>query len=128
MRIGEVDNLRVFIFFIVIFSNNALASDVSPDRIKEIAVRNLPAKPIHFVGLCDAADNLEWCKGYYSALIISLMNQGVKLCLPSNEVNRYIFDGTWSITKAWLYKQPKNEEVTFFEAVGTSLSEDANCE
>jgi hypothetical protein len=107
--------------------NLAIAKEIPIERTKEVATRNLEIQPRYLIELCDDKSSDEWCNGFFSATIISFEVQGLEVCLPRNEVNRYIFDGAWTITKAWLYRQAPESKVSFYEAIKSSLTERSNC-
>ncbi|MDX1490753.1 MAG: hypothetical protein R3332_05665 [Pseudohongiellaceae bacterium] len=103
------------------------AQEPTLEGIKEIATRNLEIEARYFVNLCDNAENKDWCEGYFAAVTTTLKRQNKTLCLPNNEVGRFYFDGVWSITKSWLYRQNKTDKVIFYNAIQQALTEDQTC-
>lgn len=119
---------RVFTLVVLVNAIGfAHSSDLLDEKIRLIATQNLPATPSELILFCDGPENIEWCKGYYTAISISLLEQGNKICLPVGENNRYLFDGAWTLTKAWLYKQEKNAKFTFYQSIKESLLNEAKC-
>jgi hypothetical protein len=94
---------------------------------RERALRNTPQLPKSLIPLCDSESSSEWCEGYFSGIITSLRYEGIAICVPTNDVGRWLFDGVWTMTKAWLYRQPVNIEITFYNSVRESLTEDGEC-
>ena len=112
---------------VLLLSSIAQAQEPTIERLKEIATRNLELEAHYFVNLCDDIDSKEWCEGYFAAVIATLKSKDKNLCTPSNEVGRFYFDGVWSITKSWLYRQNKTEKVTFYNSIQKALTEDKAC-
>ena len=117
--------LTLIIIFSIPFSVNAADLD---DIIREAANRNIQQKPLDLAKVCNNDKNKDWCEGYFSAVIASLESQGLKLCLPRNEVSRYSYDGVLAITKSWLYRQPQSNRIDFYSSVKKALTENENCE
>lgn len=112
---------------LLLLSSFADAQEPTLDRLKEIATRNLEIEAKYLVNLCDDSENREWCEGYFAAVIVTLKGEKNKLCLPNNDVGRFYFDGVWSITKSWLYRQNKIDKVTFYNSIQQALTEDQAC-
>jgi hypothetical protein len=116
---------------LVILSLSSLTSAKDAERlnqlIRESVNRNWSTHPDAFIRLCDDPKNREWCEGYFSASLISFKEQEIHFCYPTNEVGRYSFDGVWTVTKSWLYRQPKDVGLQFYTAVKSALTESKNC-
>ncbi|MEO1582705.1 MAG: hypothetical protein AAFR91_12780 [Pseudomonadota bacterium] len=108
----------------------ALANESGLTRnraLQELANRNIPFKAREMVSLCDENEFHEWCEGFFSATIAAIEDDGVPICVPRQENGRYAFDGVWTVVKSWLYRRQPTYEVTFFDAVKMSLTDEGAC-
>ena len=121
--------MRFFVFLIAlnILCGAAIAQGGKEAALREAVTRDMELKPRDLISLCDSKENQDWCEGYIAASITGL-EQGGTLCLPTNEVGRYVYDGVWTIVKAWLYKQDSDRELTFREAISFSLTGTDDCQ
>ena len=92
---------------------------------KEIANRNLETEPERFMELCDSNEFKDWCEGYFSAVITSNKLNNKLVCIPTNDIGRYSYNGVWTLTKSWLYRH--KDKTTFYSAISNAITESDTC-
>ncbi len=105
-------------------SKTAVPVDVNV-VIQELLVRNQPVASYKIISIC--RNRPAWCKGYYTAIIHTLVKEKVSFCLPSNQVGRQNDEGIKSIIESWLYRQSVSKKVRISDAIYKALTEHKKC-
>lgn len=115
------------ILVLLLFSSNTFAQDSSNITDRGAAAQNLLVTPERLVHLCEGQTGAYWCDGFFSAMLASLGISPTAECLPPVDVNNFIHEGAWSLTKKWLSEQPTDLKITRYVAVINGLTEEGSC-
>ncbi|MDO6526965.1 hypothetical protein Q4519_14860 [Motilimonas sp. 1_MG-2023] len=84
-------------------------------QIKEDIEQGKKAQPATLISTCHKRD--EWCKGFMSAAVQSLVSAHKKVCIPRDKEGQPLEEGLWTIVNSWLYRQPAYLKLTLLSAI-----------
>jgi hypothetical protein len=117
----------VLIVLSISVASSALAQD-APLTTRQLVAFDQVASASEFEYLCSGRDGAIWCDGYFSGIVAALGIANNTDCVRLVDVARFAHESVWLTTADWLYRQPDNLRITYFEAVRSALSEQELCD
>ena len=118
---------QLHLIVLLLFAPSLLEAQDAGRDARRLAELEEIGYPSDFEGICSGRAGALWCGGYFSGIVSALGISDNNACFMLVDVARFAYESVWLTTSEWLYQQPDDLRITYFEAVYRALSERDSC-